>query len=132
MKTDIALIVDNVAAAPAVTRVLAVIEPGVDKRRAGFQRVVDREDRRQLLIIDIDQLQRLCCNTILGCRDRGHHVAHVTDFLGCQDFLVTDVCSERARCDSQIVSGEHREHSLKSKRSGRVNAANSGVRQRAT
>src|SRR6476469_4447393 len=81
MKTDIGVIVDNVAAAPAVTRILTIVESLMDKRSAGFQRLIDGEYRWQLVIIDLDQLQCLCCSRILCCCDRGYHVADVTDFL---------------------------------------------------
>ncbi len=48
METNIALIVDDVLAAPAVAGILAVFELLMHQRSAGFQRVFKREYRGQV------------------------------------------------------------------------------------
>ena len=81
METDIALIVNDVVAAPAVTGIFAVFELLMHQRSAGFQRVFKREYRGKFIVLDLDQLHRVCRNAGIRGGDRGNHVTDVTNFF---------------------------------------------------
>ena len=76
MKTDVALIVDDVLTAAAVTRIFAVVELLVHQRRIIRERFFDGVDRGKFVIIDFNQPRRLLCNRSIGRRNRGNHAVN--------------------------------------------------------
>jgi hypothetical protein len=87
--------------------------PLVDERRALGQRVVEAEHRRQLVVLDIDQLDRLPSRVQVDGGDRGHRVADVADLVDGQDRLVAKHRAEPrldVRPGGEIGTGQDGHH----------------------
>ena len=110
METNIALIVNDVLAAPAIAGIFAVFELLVHQRSAGFQRVFKREYRGKFIVLDLDQFHRVCGDAGIRGGDRGNHVTDVTNFFTGDDLLVSDVSAKGIAGKIQIVAGQNSEH----------------------
>jgi hypothetical protein len=67
-----------------VRAVAVLVDPGL---RMG-ERVEDGHERRERLVVDLDQPARLLGRLLVDRRDGGHRVADHADFLGAERFLV--------------------------------------------
>jgi hypothetical protein len=108
MKTDVAPIVNDVCAAPAIAGIFAIFQFLVHQRRLIRERFFDAIDSRQLVVIHFDQLHRFCRDGVVDRSHRGHDVAHVANSFGRENLLITHVSAERIGSDVQIVARQNR------------------------
>ena len=86
--------------------------PGVEQWRARLQGFFGVEHRRQLLVFDVDQLQRLCCGIGVQRGHGRHRFADKTDSIQCHRRLVlkneTEVGIDVVA--DQIIARQHRDY----------------------
>ncbi len=101
----------HVAEAQLLVIVFAVILEGVariglvDHGRAGLERVLDIEDRRQRLVVDTDLSQRLESLALRACDHRDDRLTLVADLVGGQRRLV--VLAEVEQAQERIEVARH-------------------------
>ena len=106
----------------------------VDQRRAWFNASLHVEHRRQLLVIDFDQAQRLFRGIDGQCRHRRHRIADVTHFFHGDNGLIFEnraVIRLDAFVVQDIVAREHRHHAGDFESFGNIDALDARVRVRA-
>src|SRR5262245_29833850 len=96
METDIAPIVDNVLAAPAIAGIFASFECLMHERRIFCERLFDGVDGGQLFVIDVDQFHRRGGAAGIYSRNCGHHISDVANFFAGKNLLVSDVSAKGA------------------------------------
>jgi hypothetical protein len=98
----------------------------MDQRRGRFQRFHRIVDVRQLLILDIDQADRLVSNRFAVSGHSGHRIADHANFVASKNWLIlhpaTDVNAFHVR------ASEHDAHARQSFGSCRVDFDNPRVR----
>ena len=84
----------------------------VHERRARRERVVDAEDRRQLLVLDLHLVERLLCGVGVDRRHRDDRLARVADLADGEDRAVTQdrpEIREDVGALEEVRAGEDRE-----------------------
>ena len=82
----------------------------VDERRAGRQRILERQRRRQRLVVDVDQLERGGRRRLVDGGDRGHRLALVTRDVDGQDRTVAKRRAEVRIAPGEVGAGQHGHH----------------------
>ena len=98
------------------------------------ERLLDVGHRRQVVVVDIDQLggvHRLGPGLGDDEDDRVTDVADLVDGEGCSARLVVDVGETRERLAAEVVGGVDGEHARRGRRLGGVDAGDPGVCERA-
>jgi hypothetical protein len=108
-----------------VAGVAVILDPrlGVDERLLG------RADRRQRLVVDLDQPRRLLGDQLLGRDHRRHRIADEPHLVGAQRVLVLRHRQDAER-DREHLAGQHRAHAVDRERLARIDPADLRVRQR--
>ena len=131
MKTDIALIVDDVSAAPPIVRIFAAFQVLVHQRSAVPQRLFDRVNRGQFFVLDFDQLERFFRDCLIDRGHRGDHVADIANFVGRENLLVSHVGAKRIGRNVQVVAANNGDHPWQRRSLAGIDAPNARVGQRA-
>ena len=109
-----------------------------EERRVGLHRLIDVDDVRQHLVVDLDQLQRLLGDGRGGRGDGGDGVALVEHLLARHDVArhVPEIHGDALGTDvvellvGKVLGGHHRLHALQLLRLRRVDGADARVRVR--
>ena len=115
------------------------VQAVVKQRRAVHHRIADIEHRRQQLVLDLNQFERVLGDVVVGGRHRGDGVSLVEHLVRRDDvvqhplevggaFAGVDLFIAGAR---EVGIGDHRLHTVQRLGLGRVNADDPGVRVRA-
>ncbi len=113
VKTDVAVLVDEVSRAPAVTRLLAALKFLVHQRGSFLQGLFDGRNRRQLFVVNLDSLQRLFGYFLLGGGHGSHDVSGVAHFIERDDRLVLDIRPVIRKSDFKVLPGQNGQDSWK-------------------
>ena len=86
---------------------IAVFAVIMDTRLGRVERRLDRGDRREKFILDVNQIQRFGGHVLIHCGDGGHRVSHHADLANRQGmFIFADGQSPVG--NRQVLSDEHR------------------------
>ncbi len=97
------------------------------RRRPGrFERI---EQRRQFLVFDVDQTQRLLGNRLALCRHRRDFLADKANQTVGEDGHVVNFAADQKAFD--VLSGHNRAHAGQSERAARIDIFDAAVRDRA-
>ena len=103
---------------------------GVDERRAGGQRLLDRGDGGERLVVDVDPLERLAGRgLVLGDR-RGHRLALVAHHVDGEDGAVAEGGAEVRVAPVEVGAGDHGVDAGHGARGARVDRPDPRVRVR--
>ncbi len=108
---------------------VAAVGVGVELRLSGGDRLFDRGDRRQRLVVDLDGERRSVRSVLGECRDRDDRVADVADHFDRQGVLVLRD-REDAEGGRQVGAGENADDTGQRARLLEPDRANARVRQR--
>ena len=89
-----------------VRTLLVAVEFRVDRDRAVFQRFLDAQNRRQFLVIDLDQRRRGARGGKIGGGDRGDRLADIAHDAGGERGFVID--EQAPAAGRQVCAREHR------------------------
>ena len=92
------------------------------------KRLLDRHDRLQQLVFDLDRLARRGSRLLVDGGDRGHRVAHVADLVLLERGLVL-ADREDTEPDRQVAPGQDRHHARHPARRRGVEGEDPGVRR---
>ena len=102
----------------------------MDLRPAGIHRLAHVEERRPLLVLDLDQTDRLARGVLVHCGDSCDRLTLVADFVDGEQWLVRRD-SERLQVAVDVVRnvlvGDHRMHAGQRFGLARVEASDCGV-----
>ena len=101
----------------------------VDQRRAGPRRLDRVEDGRELVVLDLDQPERLLGRLAVLGRHRGHLLADEADLVAGQDGHVAHRAADAVR--RQVPARQHRVHARQRAGAAGVDRHDPRVRQRA-
>ena len=79
----------------------------VDERRAGRQRLLERGDGGQRLVVDLDQLERLARPRLVLGDHRGHRLALVAHHVDGEDGPVAERGAEVRVAPVEVGAGDH-------------------------
>src|SRR3990172_350001 len=112
---------------------------GVDHWGAGRERFFRVSNRRQRLVLHVDQVERVARRIAIFGDNRRHSVAHVTDLVDRQDVMLGNSQSrvagggrQSADLIAQLRAGENRDNAGMAPRRVRVEAFDLGMRVRAS
>ncbi len=101
----------------------------VDERRAGRQRLLERDHGGQRRVVDLDQLERLGGGRFVDRDHRGHRIALVAgDVHGEHRAVAERGAVERLDPAREIGAGEHRQHARVRAGAARIDAIDPRVR----
>jgi hypothetical protein len=103
---------------------------GVDLRVLVFQRLVDRHQRRQRLVLDDNVFQGRLGRLLVNRRHGSHRVAHHAHLFAAQRFFIL-AHGQDAVLNGQIFARNHGQHPRPFQRPRHVDVADQGVRVRA-